>query len=203
MVKPYMGLLSDLFSSRVRSEILRLLFSESAAELYVREIVRLSGLSLGTIQQDLEILRDRDLVTTRRDGNRLFYRANKDPLYRDLCNVVSKTAGVIPQLRELLGPFKNTREIEVAFVYGSIAKGKEKALSDVDVMIIGNLGLRGVIRALSGLANQVGREINPHTMTSQEFKKRVNNKDHFLTQVLGQPKTFLIGDESALERLAS
>ena len=198
-----MSLLSDLFCSRVRSEILRLLFSEPASEIYLRELVRQSGLTLGTLQQDLKLLRSRDLVVARKDGNRVFYSANKNhPLYKDLCQIVSKTVGVIPQLKERLLPLKESGQIEVAFVYGSIAKNKEKSLSDVDVMIIGKLGLRGASSALFSLSDQVGREINPHTLTPQEFNKRVKEKNHFLTQVLSEPVTFLVGDQNDLERLA-
>jgi DNA-binding transcriptional ArsR family regulator len=203
MIKPYMSLLSDLFCSRVRSEILRLLFGEPAGEFYLREIVRRSGLTLGTVQQDLAKLRKLDLVTSRRDGNRLFYKANSNhPLYLDLQGIVAKTVGIVPKLQERLAPLKASGEIEIAFIFGSIAQGKEKALSDVDLMVIGKLGLRGITRALSGLGGEVGREVNPHTLTPEEFKRRVERKDHFLTRVLGEPKTFLVGDEDELKQMA-
>ncbi|MGK5088224.1 nucleotidyltransferase domain-containing protein [Bdellovibrionota bacterium FG-2] len=203
MVKPYMSLLSDLFSSRVRSEILRLLFNEPSVGIYVREIARQSGLALGTIQQDLMKLQSHDLIISRRDGNRLFYYANTHhPLHRDLCNIVSKTVGITPLIRERLAPLKQTGEIDVAFIFGSVAKGKEKSLSDIDLMVIGKLGLRGLLRTLSGLSNHLGRAINPHTITPGEFRKRIKQKDHFLTQVLKETMTFVGGDVNELEKLA-
>jgi hypothetical protein len=39
-------------------------------------------------------------------------------------------------------------------------------------MIFGNLGLRTVTGLLSGVADQVGREINPHVLRRAEFLKR-------------------------------
>ncbi len=77
-----MGTLSDLLSSRVRAEIFRLLFGLDEKELHLREMERQAGLSLGTIRQDLQKLVKLDLVTTRRDGNRLYYRANTDHYYK-------------------------------------------------------------------------------------------------------------------------
>lgn len=88
-----MGTLSDLLSSRVRAEIFRLLFGLDEKELYLREMERQASLSLGTIRQDLQKLVKLDLVTTRRDGNRLYYRANAEhPLYPEIRKLVLKTA---------------------------------------------------------------------------------------------------------------
>jgi DNA-binding transcriptional ArsR family regulator len=77
-----MGGLGDILSSRVRAAIFRLLFGLDEKEFHLREMERQAGLSLGTVRQDLQKLVNLYLVTTHRDGNRLYYRANTDhPLY--------------------------------------------------------------------------------------------------------------------------
>ena len=78
---------------RVRAEILRLLFTNPRQELFVRELARLSFLSLHTVQQELAILRHAQLLLSRSNGYQRFYRANpKHPLYMTLRRLVIRTA---------------------------------------------------------------------------------------------------------------
>jgi len=86
-------------------------------------------------------------------------------------------------------------------VFGSVASGKAHADSDVDLMIIGTLGLRRVAQVLSGLAERVGRELNPHVMKSEEFARRKHTADHFISSVLDSPRLFVIGSEDELAKL--
>ena len=190
-----MGTLSDILSSRVRAEIFRLLFGLDEKEVHLREMERQASLSLGTIRQDLQKLVKLDLVTTRRDGNRLYYRANTEhPLYPDIRKLDLKTAGLVEILKSVL----NREGVKVAFVFGSLASSKEKAASDVDLMVIGAVGLRALSSWLSGVSDQIGREINPHTLTVEEFRRREEKGDHFLSNVLESPKLFIVGNENDL-----
>lgn len=190
--------LVDIVSSRVKAELLRLLFGLSQPELHLRELGRQSGLSLSTVQQELRRLTRVGLVTARKDGNRVYYRANPDhPVHRDLCALVLKTDG----LAGVLQPALKTPDVNVAFVFGSVARGDTGAGSDVDLMVIGEVGLRKLTSLLSGIAGRVGREINPHVMTSEEFAKRKADRDHFVTSVVGSPKLFVKGTEHELETM--
>jgi DNA-binding transcriptional ArsR family regulator len=182
-------------SSRVRAEIFRLLFGLDEKELHLREMERQAGLSLGTVRQDLQKLVKLDLVTTRRDGNRLYYRANtQHPLYPEIRKLVLKTAGLVEIFKSVL----DREGVELAFVFGSLASNREKAASDVDLMVIGTVGLRSLSSWLSRVTEQVGREINPHTLTVEEFRRRQEKGDHFLANVLESPKLFIIGNENDL-----
>jgi hypothetical protein len=44
----------------------------------------------------------------------------------------------------------------------------------------------------------VGREINPHILTPEEFRERKRSKDHFVTSVLAAPMLFVKGTEHEL-----
>jgi DNA-binding transcriptional ArsR family regulator len=190
-----MGTLSDILSSRVRAEIFRLLFGLDEKELHLREIERQAGLSLGTIRQDLQKLVGLDLLKTRRDGNRLYYRANTDhPLYPEIRRLVLKTAGLVEIFQKVL----DREGVEVAFIFGSLASSKERAASDVDLMVIGAVGLRTLSTWLSGVSEQIGREVNPHTMSWEEFRRRQESGNHFLSHVLASPKLFIRGNENDL-----
>jgi predicted nucleotidyltransferase len=190
--------LSELLSSRARAEIFRLLFGGTGEELHVREIERRSGLNDSTLRQELRKLIRLDLVQSRRDSNRVYYRAKiESPLYPEIRNLVLKTSGLSDVLKSALAD----RRIRVAFVFGSIARGEEKAGSDVDLMVIGQLGLRDLSRLLSGIEEKIGREVNPHVLREEEFGKRFREKEHFVSNVMETPKIFVIGSQRELEAM--
>jgi len=190
-----MTALVDIVSSRVKAEIFRLLFGLNRPELHLREIVRQSGLSLGTVQQELRHLTRAGIVTAHRDGNRVNYKANAaHPIHNELCAIVAKSDG----LSAILGKALEHDEIGVAFVFGSIAHGIAGAESDVDLIVVGAIGLRKVTILLSGISSKIGREINPHVLTPAEFRERLRKKDHFLTTVMREPKIFLKGGADEL-----
>jgi len=193
-----MNTLAEFLSSRSRAEILRLLFGANSRELHVRELERQSGLADATIRQELKKLTRLGVIVARQDGNRTYYRANVEhPLYPDIRNLVRKTSGLTDVLRDALGE----AEIQIAFVFGSVASGAEKATSDVDLMVIGAISLRQLSKRLSGLATKLGREINPHALTPAEFARRIKGREHFITSVLETPRLFVIGSEDELSRL--
>jgi predicted nucleotidyltransferase len=190
-----MDTLSTLLSSRVRAEIFRLLFGLDAGELHLREIERRSGLSVGTVRQDVAKLVRLDLVEARRAGNRVYYRANRQhPFYPDINRLVLKSSGLADVLRARLG----TKGIRCAFVFGSLASGTGAATSDVDLFVVGSVSLRELSRRLGGLTEELGRDINPFALRASEFRERVRTKEHFVSRVLESPKLFVVGGEDEL-----
>ncbi len=197
------NLLAEILSSKVRAELFRLLFDSNTLKLHMREIERRSHLAIGTIQQDLKKLTGLDLVTSHRDGNRLYYRANPNhPLFHEVKNLVIKTTGAVPLLTEAFHSKEvSQKEILIAFIFGSIARNEERAESDIDLMVIGTIGLRKISHLVSGMSEKLGREINPYVLTPKDFKKKLSIQDHFLTQVMSTKKLFIIGDENELEAM--
>lgn len=194
-----MNTLSQILSSRTRAEIFKLLYGSSEEELHVREIERRTGLNDRTIRQELSKLLKLDLVIDRKDSNRIYYRANKSsPLYPDIRNLVFKSAGMIDVFRNVL----KDKRIQIAFIFGSISEGKETSDSDVDLFIIGQLGMRAVSTLLSGISERVGREINPHVINSDELRNRIKKNDHFISSVMKTNKIFVIGTEHDLKTMA-
>jgi len=187
-----MTILPEILSSRVRAEIFRILFSDAGTELHAREIQRRSGMSVAAVQEELKKLDRLGLATSRQSGNRVYYRSNQEhPLHRDIHSLVLKTSGLADLFKEAL---KDIR-IRIAFIFGSIADGKEQAGSDVDLIVIGDLGLRELSGLLSGIAEKIGREINPHVFSMDEFFRRLNQKDPFLSRIISSSKLFIKGSE--------
>ncbi|MGA2262661.1 MAG: nucleotidyltransferase domain-containing protein [Acidobacteriota bacterium] len=194
----HMNLLAQLVCSRVRAEIFRVLFGIKAGELHLRAIHRQTGFAIGTVRQDLGKLVKLELLTSRKDGNRVYYAANgRHPLYAEIRLLVLKTVGLADVLAEAL----KTDDIRCAFVFGSLASGTEGAESDVDLMVIGNIGLREVSGLLAAVSNRLGRQINPHVINPAECGRRVRVKDHFVTSVLSAPRFLVKGSERDLEGL--
>ncbi len=193
-----MNILEELLSSRVRAEIFRLLFDGNQREMHVRAIERNATVSFAAIRQELQKLAQFELVRPRRDGNRLYYSAHPDhPLYPEITGLVAKTLGYLTLLQKAL----DDPAIELAFVFGCMAEGREKPASDVDLAVIGATGMRGLTALLSGIEKRIGREINPHTFTAREFSQRAEGGDHFVTQLLAGAKIFVKGGENDLKRI--
>jgi predicted nucleotidyltransferase len=102
---------------------------------------------------------------------------------------VLKTDGLADVLRDALG----SAGIDFAFVFGSIAAATPKAGSDVDLLVIGAVGLREIIRRLAPAQDHLGREINPVVWTRAEFERRMTSDDHFLDNVLRGPMLMVVG----------
>lgn len=198
-ISEHMNILAQVVCSRVRAEVFRVLFGLHGGELHLREIHRQTGFAIGTVRQDVEKLVKIGLVSRRKDGNRVYYSANgSHPLAREIHQMVLKTVG----LADVLGAALKAENVRCAFVFGSVASGTAGAESDIDLMLIGEIGLRRVSALLSGMGNRLGREINPHVLSASEFSKRINAKDHFLMSVIASPKIFLVGSEHELETMA-
>jgi predicted nucleotidyltransferase len=138
-----------------------------------------------------------NLVLKKRDGNRLYYRANRQhPIFSDIHALVVKTVGLLDVLKDAL---VGEKAIRAAFIFGSFAEGSEKADSDIDLLVIGEIGLRSLSRLLQGLTEELGREINPYVLVPEEFSLRKSENEHFLSRVLKDSKLFIIGDEDDLK----
>lgn len=192
----HMNLLAQILSSQVRAEIFRLLFNDHKSSIHLRDLQRQSGLSIGTIQKEIAHLKELDLVTSERDGNRLYYSANADhPLFKEISGLVEKTSGIAEQIKTALSSIKG---IECAFIFGSYAKSEEKSHSDIDVIVIGPIGLRALSSVFKSVTEKTQREINPHIYSIKSWKEKLKKKDHFIKSVLREKKIFLIGDENVI-----
>jgi predicted nucleotidyltransferase len=180
-----------LLGPAARQAILARTHLDPTREFHLRELVRRTGLAPRTIQQEVEKLVRADLLTERRDGNRRYLRANeRHPLFRPVREIVLKTDGLADVLRDALGG----EGVELALVFGSIAAEAPRAGSDVDLLIVGSIGLRETVRRLRPAQDALGREIVPVVWTHMEFDRRRRGGDAFLGRVLAGPTIPVLGD---------
>jgi predicted nucleotidyltransferase len=186
---------------RSRRNILGVLFSHPDRAFYLREIIAATGSGTGQVQRELQNLVSVGLVLRERRANQVYFRANAQaPVFEELKGIVAKTFGVADILRDLLAPF--ARRIQVAFIYGSVARGEDTARSDIDLMIVGDVMLSELANTLHEAESKLERPVAPTIYEPQEFRDRVHAGQHFLSQVLKRPRLFVAGDEDELRRLA-
>ena len=76
-----------------------------------------------------------------------------------------------------------------------MAKGQEKAQSDIDLMLIGNkLSYTELMGLLIPAQEIIKRPINPTIYSIKEFQKKVKQGNNFLERVLEQDKLLIIGN---------
>ena len=192
-------MLGELFSSRARVEILKLFLFNPNDSFYQRQISLLTHQPIRGVQREVEKLEKLGLLERSAQGNRVYYKANQNcPIFAELKNIIYKSAGIAECLREHL---KESDSIKIAFIYGSYAKGEENISSDIDFMVIGNVSARELSKLLSKPKAELGREINYAIFDAKEFRRRLSEKDHFLTTVLSEDKIFIIGDDNGLKSI--
>jgi predicted nucleotidyltransferase len=170
-------------------------------QYYFSEVARLTKTRQGVVQRELSTLTTAGILEMETRGRQKFYSVNqKNPIFADLRNIVFKTFGAVGQIRQALEPL--SKKIQIAFVYGSFARGEEVTGSDLDLFVVGRVRLQELVGSLSPVEQALGREINPTLFSEDEFKSKLGQKNHFLKSVLKTQMEFVIGAEDELRRLA-
>lgn len=200
--KPASPNLASLLFGTYRLGVLALLLLRPEESLHVREIARAIGKPPGTLLRELNALAKAGVLSRKRVGNQVHFQANPGcPIFEELGNILKKTVGVADVLREALAPLAD--RIRAAFVYGSIARGDERAGSDLDLMIVGEAGFAEVVAALAPAQALLRREVNPNVYPALEFRRKAAAGDPFLKRVLADRKIFIIGGEDDLGKPAA
>jgi predicted nucleotidyltransferase len=179
-----------------------MLYGRTNESFYLRQLARAVGSGHGAVQRELAQLTEMGLVVRTTQGNQVLYRANaRSPVFADLKRLIAKTVGVHDTLRSALATLG--AKVEVAFVYGSVARHEERPNSDVDVMVLGEASFGDVVAALNPAQKTLGREVNPTVFPTSEFRSKVAAGNHFLKKVLSEKKLFVIGTQDELAKLAA
>ena len=193
--------LSRTLFSKTRRAVLSLLYSHVDDAFYLRQIARAAGGGLGAVQRELKQLSDAGIILRVVRGRQVYYQANpRCPVFEDLKKLVVKTVGAGAAVRAALAPLGD--RINVALIYGSIARSEEGRDSDVDVLVVGEVTFGEIVSSLREAQKTIGREINPTVYPPAEFRSKLTAGHHFLNTVLRGPMLFLIGDKRELARLA-
>ncbi len=193
--------LSTTLFGKTRRAVLSLLYTHPDESFYLRQIARVAGVGMGSIQRELKALAKAGIIQSSVKGKLIYYQANSQcPVYAELKGLIVKTVGLGDILKAALATLSD--RIQTAFVYGSFAGGKENKSSDVDVCVVGSATFTEVVSALSLAQQSLGREINPTVFPSEEFQTKLASHNHFIMTIMKGPKIFLVGDEHELKNMA-
>jgi predicted nucleotidyltransferase len=187
---------SALFTP-VQQRVLGLLFGQPDRRFQSAELIRLAQGGTGAVHRQLQRLAMAGLVTVSHEGNQKYYTARNDsPVFPELHGLIVKTVGIVGPLRAALRPV--AKKIQLAFVFGSIAKGTERAESDLDLLVVTDkLTYPEIYEALQHVEQVIARTVNPTVMTADEWRKKRSAADSFAKRIAAQPKLFVIGEEEA------
>ena len=192
-----MGQLGDALFTRTQQKVLGLLYAQPQKSFYTKEILRLTGMGVATIKRELDRMVAAGILTMTKRGNQHHYQANFEcPVYHELIGIIKKTVGVADVIKQALLPLAG--KINRAFIFGSVASGKESSTSDIDLMIIGDVGFSEAVNALYSIQEKLGREINPKIYRKDEWSQMLNNKDAFVQEVLAKPQMDIMEDNCEL-----
>ncbi len=184
--------LAEILFKEYRRRVLGLLLLQPDSTYHVRAIARLTGTLAGTLHKELSKLAEAGLLLKEPQGNQVYYRANTDcPIYEELASILRKTSGIADVLIERLSQMADS--IKVAFVFGSVASGKATAASDIDILLVGEVGFADVVKALYPAQVTLGREINPKVYSLTEWQQAQEEQNSFIKDVMKKPKLFVIG----------
>jgi predicted nucleotidyltransferase len=184
--------------SRTRQRVLAFLFGQPERSYYATELIGLVAAGSGAVQREVAKLAHSGLVTVTQVGNQKHYQANPaSPIFAELCAVAQKTVGLAEPLREALAPLAS--RIKAAFVFGSVAKHRDTAVSDIDVLVLSDrVDHADVSGALQGVEYRLARRVNPTVYTMAEWRRKRKEGNASVVKVLRQTKVFLIGSEDDL-----
>jgi predicted nucleotidyltransferase len=190
--------LNALFPA-VRQEILAATLLSPEKSWYLSELASHLCTSPSSLQRELDSLTKSGVLDRREDGRRTYYKAQTaSPVFHELRQLFSKTAGIVPTLESEIGQFGE--KIKWAAIYGSIARGEEQAQSDVDLLIVGQVALADLVPALRRVERQFDREVNVTRYSETEFRQKLRSGDHFLKSVIEGKLIVLMGSLNELEK---
>jgi predicted nucleotidyltransferase len=191
-IKTTMG---DALFTTTQQRVLGLLFGQQERSFFATQLIGLAGSGSGAVQRELQRLSESGLVTVTRLGNQKHYQANPAaPIFGELRGIAVKIFGPAEALRAALVPL--AKRLHAAWLFGSVAKGADRAQSDMDVLIVADgLTLEEIYKALRPAEKRLGRPVSPTLYTVKEFERRRADKNPFLTKVLAGERIILAGED--------
>jgi predicted nucleotidyltransferase len=184
--------LLPLLRSETQAGLLEKLIAHPEQYYTVAELTSLLGVTEMSVRRELERMRKAGIVDHTMVGRQGIYRASTaSPLFAPLRDLVERSVGVEPLLREAL---ETVPGLKAAAIFGSWARGDVDAESDVDLLIVGDVDYPSMISKVLPLQERIGREINMVWMRPGELLDALANGSAFAAEIRSSPMRTLVGD---------
>jgi len=152
-----------------QQKMLRAILVHPERQYGTNELIAISGPGYGAGRRVLHEFERSGVVIVTTTGNQRLYQANtRHSVYPELRAICRKTFGVSDTIAVELAEFED--RIVLAFVFGSVARGTERADSDIDLMIVGRLDYLELGPVIERLCEAIGRPIDLNLHTEEEWE---------------------------------
>jgi predicted nucleotidyltransferase len=185
--------------SRVRRQILLRFFARPRVQHHVRELARQLGWSATIVGRELDRLERAGILLSERIGTVRRYRVDEhSPIASEIRSLVQKTIGVEARIREAIADLPG---IEEAFLYGSYARGDDRATSDLDLVVIGSVDQERLTERLAEVERDLGRDVSLASYDRDEVERLRSEGDLFVGRLFDGPRIPLVGGSQTPEVL--
>jgi predicted nucleotidyltransferase len=184
-------MLEYFITSKTKRSLLKLFLTNPERQFYTREIAKLTGEPLNAVRRELGYLEKAGLLKSHREGNLKYFAVVKEfPFFPELKKIIYSTVGLGDYLRNKL---KDSESIDLALIYGSVARNEETERSDIDLLVVGKIAEERLHKLVSEIEKEIGREINYTLMTKREFTQRRKRGEPFIKRLEREEKLLLKG----------
>jgi predicted nucleotidyltransferase len=182
----------DIIFSEVQQRILAQLMLNPDDTRSTNHLIDAAHKGRGATQRALDEMVESGLLIDIRLGNQRRFKANTEFMFfEEVRSICIKSFGLADVIKEALWPLRD--EIDLAFVFGSIATGKDHQGSDIDLFMVGKADLFMVNDLLESAENRLGRPVHVNLYDQQEWK-RLQVNDSVVQNIIQSPKIPVMGD---------
>jgi len=180
-----------------RKKILEVFLKDPFKEIHLREIARLSNVSLNNVDISLRLFVKDDMFKRREVSNMVFFKPNlenevllkifeylelekKKEFYDKNKRIVRLLQKYTQDIVEL-----SNKKIQLVILFGSVARGEWTKNSDIDILAVVSGKENDVTTALNKAKIDVSPllEIRPISTTTEKFVKGFRNKAEFYNEL--------------------
>jgi len=185
---------------KARKDLLALFFGRPDESFYLRQLTRMLSMGNGAVQRELLNLENSGLIKRTSIGRNIYYSADRhSAVFHEIQSLLMKTSGLADVIRLALQPLSS--KIKIAFIFGSMATGRQDQRSDVDVFMIGDATFDETVHVILDAQKVLGREINPVVFSLKEFREKLHSGYPFHRDLVDAKKVFIIGTEDEYRTL--
>jgi uncharacterized protein len=158
----------DALLSEPAQRLLAKVLPEPDKDFGTLELLSAMGSSRGAGSTLLRRWVQAGLLNERRVGNQRRLSANPAfVLYPELRSIALKTVGLAQPLARALAPI--AERVREAFIFGSVAAGKDTSGSDIDLAVVGNVDLFSLSPLLDAAEKDLGRHIHVNIYSEAQW----------------------------------
>jgi predicted nucleotidyltransferase len=167
--------------SNLRRKLLTFFYVNRNARVYVRQLATALEADSTNVSRELARLAQEGLLRSETEGRQLYYSVNRDyPYLKPVFALLQGSVGIEPTLKHALQAVPGIRS---AWIFGSFAKNESDAASDIDLLIVGKPDQTELATEIRKAEKTLRREINYTVLTQKDLKRRLQERDPFVTDI--------------------